>query len=224
MEQRNVCKLFDLRYDWFDAANSTNQQASSTPIPLFLCPSAPKANRMVLTKDASNNQCAAGATDYCGVPAAYLYNNQATSLFAGAMNYRYGSYITRISDVRDGTSNTLIVVEMADKPSVWRAGRLVTDNSGTVYNAAGNSIGSGQWAAPNWNHLRSYSFDGATQFGPCAVNCSNGASIYAFHPGGANVLFVDGSVHFLSQARTSQELMVALVTANGGEVLSSDDF
>ena len=67
------------------------------------------------------------------------------------------------------------------------------------------------------------SADGKTPFGPCAVNCSNSASIYGFHPGGANVLFVDGSVRFL-KAGMSQELLVALVSYAGGEVLSPDDF
>ena len=30
------------------------------------------------------------------------------------------------------------------------------------------------------------------------VNCTSNDEIYSFHAAGANVLFVDGSVHFLS--------------------------
>lgn len=215
-------KMFDLRHDWFDAKDSANQKAASARIPEFVCPGAPSPERTVRTKDGAGNEFAAGVTDYCGVPAAYSNDNNQMNLHAGAMNYRYGSFQIRIKDIGDGAANTLIVVEMGDKPNGWRAGKLVQDNSDKVHTTTG--IGSGQWAAPNWNHIRSYSFDGKTAFGECAVNCSNGAAIYGFHDGGANALFVDGSVRFLNQAKTSQALLIALVSTNGGEPLSADDF
>ena len=213
---------FDLRYDWFNAKDSTNQKAAAARIPEFICPGAPSPERTVRTKDGAGTEFAAGVTDYCGVPAAYSNDNQQSNLHAGAMNYRYGSYQIHNKDIGDGTSNTIIVVEMGDKPNGWRAGKLVQDNSDKVHTTTG--IGSGQWAAPNWNHIRSHSFDGATAFGECAVNCSNGAAIYGFHDGGANALMVDGSVRFLSQTKTSQALLIALVSTNGGEPIAAGDF
>ncbi|QJW93735.1 DUF1559 family PulG-like putative transporter [Frigoriglobus tundricola] len=215
-------RAFDLRYDWSDAKDSTNQKAAAARVPEFVCPGAPNPERTVRTKDAAGTEFAAGVTDYCGVPAAYSNDTQPSNLHAGAMNYRYGSYQIHNTDIGDGTSNTIIVVEMGDKPNGWRAGKLVHDNADKVHTNTG--IGSGQWAAPNWNHIRSYSFDGATAFGECAVNCSNGAAIYGFHDGGANALFVDGSVRFLGRANTSQALLIALVTTNGGEPLAAGDF
>jgi prepilin-type processing-associated H-X9-DG protein len=219
-----VNRLYDPTKDWYDAVNSANQQAAATRIPAFVCPAAPDPNRVVRTRDGAGKGFAAAVTDYCGVPAIYHNNNQPGNLLPGAMNHRYGSARIRVSDIGDGASNTLIVVEMADKPNHWVAGRRVADNAAKVYDAPGEGLGHGQWAAPNWNHLRTYTFDGQAPFGECAVNCNNGAGVYAFHPGGANVLFVDGSARFLSQARTTQALLVALVTTNGGEPLSPDDF
>ncbi len=55
----------------------------------------------------------------------------------------------------------------------------------------------------------------------CAVNCINSNEVYSFHPGGANVVMADGSVHFL-KAGTSLQLLRALVTRAGGETVTPD--
>ena len=41
-------------------------------------------------------------------------------------------------------------------------------------------------------------------------------AVYGFHPGGVNVLFVDGSVHFVKQTIDVRSF-AALVTRNGNE-------
>jgi prepilin-type processing-associated H-X9-DG protein len=43
------------------------------------------------------------------------------------------------------------------------------------------------------------------------------------HPGGVNVMFVDGSVHWIKSS-ISPNAWWALGTINGGEVLSSDSY
>jgi prepilin-type processing-associated H-X9-DG protein len=43
------------------------------------------------------------------------------------------------------------------------------------------------------------------------------------HPGGANFLFADGSVHFLKQS-ISPVTYCALGSRNGGEVISADAY
>ena len=50
-----------------------------------------------------------------------------------------------------------------------------------------------------------------------------GEELTSQHPGGANVLFADGSVHFLKQTMNSLAL-AALCTRAGGEVLSADSY
>jgi prepilin-type N-terminal cleavage/methylation domain-containing protein/prepilin-type processing-associated H-X9-DG protein len=59
--------------------------------------------------------------------------------------------------------------------------------------------------------------------GPCALNCTNDREVYAFHSGGANAAFADGSVRFL-EASLSIRVLAALVTRAGGEVVSAGDF
>jgi len=133
-------------------------------------------------------------------------------------------HAVRLAEVTDGTSNTMLVVEMADKPNRWRAGSLHDDRtSDTTARPIVEGFSFGQWIAPNWNHLRAYTPDGKESFGNCAVNCSNAGSIYSFHPGYANVLMVDGSVRRV-RAGLDEVLLVALVSIADGEFLSEADY
>ena len=55
------------------------------------------------------------------------------------------------------------------------------------------------------------------------TNWSSNNEIYSFHPGGANHVFADGSVHFVKNS-TSASVFVALISPNRGEVISSDGY
>jgi prepilin-type N-terminal cleavage/methylation domain-containing protein/prepilin-type processing-associated H-X9-DG protein len=50
-----------------------------------------------------------------------------------------------------------------------------------------------------------------------------GEELTSQHPGGVNVLFADGSVHFLKN-QTNPRSLAALCTRDGGEVVSSDSY
>ena len=61
---------------------------------------------------------------------------------------------------------------------------------------------------------------------PTAKNCRYAASAKGFksnHPGGCNMLFADGSVHFLKKS-INLDTYNALGSRNGGEVVSADSF
>jgi prepilin-type processing-associated H-X9-DG protein len=55
------------------------------------------------------------------------------------------------------------------------------------------------------------------------INCTTNNEIFSFHPGGANLLFADGSVHFIKET-INPFTMVGLVTRAMGEILSSDSY
>ena len=69
-----------------------------------------------------------------------------------------------------------------------------------------------------------YSF-GWCKLGQANSNASGGQYINAAsnHPGGANFLFCDGSVHFI-KSTISLNTYWALGTKAGGEVISSDSY
>jgi prepilin-type processing-associated H-X9-DG protein len=122
--------------------------------------------------------------------------------------------MTRVLDISDGTSNTLLAAEDAGRPQLWRAGRPVP----------GAFAAGGPWASSaNPVVISGASADGAILLGPCGINCTNERQPYSFHASGANFLFADGSVHFLLAA-IDIRVLAALATRAGGEVVSGSDW
>jgi prepilin-type processing-associated H-X9-DG protein len=120
---------------------------------------------------------------------------------------------TRLADILDGTSYTILMAECAGRPALWQGRKQVPN----VW------LTGGPWASRNLLTGRGATPDGTAFYGPCAVNCTNDREVYSFHPGGANVVFADGSVRFLS-ADLSIRVFARLVTRAGGEVVSDSDF
>jgi prepilin-type processing-associated H-X9-DG protein len=80
----------------------------------------------------------------------------------------------------------------------------------------------GPWANPN-SRISVGGFDPSnpsSPVGPCVVNCINDKEIYAFHPGGANILMGDGSVRFL-KVGVHIDIVLQLLTRARGEVNTS---
>jgi len=230
VEQQNLANIS--RYDR-SVVDPTNlpppigtTPAGGTKLSLLLCPSAP--DRVVdygpyfASAGLPVTTLLLGATDYAVMRG---FNQSFRTRCApsvpwpgtaesGAMGVRGGRL--RITDMTDGTTNTLLVVEDAGRQQVYARGRTVSPNSpgsvGWTLNAA--------WADYNTKvTLDGFSEDGLTQNGGCAcVNASNVDEIYAFHTGGANVLRGDGSVVFLRQS-VAAPIVAALITRANGEVI-----
>ena len=111
--------------------------------------------------------------------------------------------------IGDGTSNTIIFGELAGRPDSYVAGRKVPGR---------DEVLGGPWAAyENGLIVKGFSRDGTKSPGRCAINCNN-QDVYSFHPGGANILFADGHVRFMSATIDIREF-VKMVTRAGGEVI-----
>jgi prepilin-type processing-associated H-X9-DG protein len=132
-----------------------------------------------------------------------------------------------IAGITDGTSNTVMVGEMAARPVGYNHARQIYIQNGGPVDGIINPTngGGGAWADPfSYAHLNGSSANGIRGMGgTCVINCTSNNEIFAFHPGGANLLFADGSVHFLKET-INPFTMVALVTRAGGEIISSDSY
>jgi prepilin-type N-terminal cleavage/methylation domain-containing protein/prepilin-type processing-associated H-X9-DG protein len=214
LEQEPLARIY--RWDK-KSQGPENQPVATVQLRVLQCPSAEPDRWATAVEDPTNYSY--GGKGACGDYGAVREIDTSLvqlALVDPAANYQgvlTKNYLTRLADVTDGTSQTLLVTEYAGRPQLWRAGRPVpgTYVSGAAW--VGGPLTFGQGSSP----------DGATKPGPCAINCTNDHEVYGFHPGGVNAVFADGSGHFL-RADMDIRIFARLVTRAGGEVVSGGDF
>jgi len=126
--------------------------------------------------------------------------------------------IATISSVTDGTSNSILVGEVLP----------LADANNAFWTSTGSASGTTIPLGYDTNSFdaRNPACNGNWQGASAPLGCRYAASAKGFasrHPGGANMLFADGSVHFLKKS-ISMPTYCALGSRNGGEVLSSDTY
>jgi prepilin-type N-terminal cleavage/methylation domain-containing protein/prepilin-type processing-associated H-X9-DG protein len=225
IEQDNLYKAYNLNAPFFytnAAAGIDNQAVTETPIKILQCPSAPDNHdykNYSLPPPYNFVSWNGSSSDYgplVGVDMFFLapfLNFPPTYSLEGALR---PDRKIRIADILDGTSNTLLTAEIAARPTLWQ-GRTQVNDRVTYFSGAGG------WGDATSGNAQLYgsSQDGTTNPGTCGINCSNDFGMYAFHSGGANALFADGSVHFLKE-NIDITVLVALITRAGSETPTQD--
>jgi prepilin-type processing-associated H-X9-DG protein len=130
-----------------------------------------------------------------------MFDTKTTTFPSRLLRYRPGKF----SDVTDGLSNTIAIVERGGKPyDMLNGKRNVTDD-----NPKADYPGQVGWSV-------SISFFWSINEHGVGVNEWNSRGIYSVHPGGANVGIADGSVRFLSDSTDFQALVSLYGKADGG--------
>jgi prepilin-type N-terminal cleavage/methylation domain-containing protein/prepilin-type processing-associated H-X9-DG protein len=259
LEGGTLFNSINFAYEYNDATGG-NFTGTAAVVNLFLCPSAVhvSGNRDTAPNDpnASPYEKSAGQgygyTDYA--PSIYTDINVVNGVLVGGgvgattiVPYRNQNAaakgllkdgLTRISEIVDGTSNTVAIIECTGRderyasqflegqyPFVRGAGPAGSPNARHRFwrwADPGNAFGtSGQ---PNNKGFPAYeSIPWATS--PVTPGNQAGANEepFSFHKGGVNALFGDGSVRFLKETVNLTSFR-AILTIGGGEAVSSDSY
>ncbi|VTS01930.1 DUF1559 domain-containing protein [Tuwongella immobilis] len=245
IEQENLFRNYNLNFPWLSSptivpGTPDNAAVVRTPVKTFICPSTPRPATTLMsgtksfvatfpytTAPSDYATCTSintGSINFFGYPA-----GTTSVTLAGAMRFDAkgaglglvgigASSPIAITGITDGTSNTILLFEDAGRPERWIGGVRVNASSQT----------DGGWG----DHESDYGLDGVTvnratnpptSTGPgnCVINCDNDNETYAFHTGGANHVFTDGSVRFIRDS-ISPQTYAALITAQGGGLTPSE--
>jgi prepilin-type N-terminal cleavage/methylation domain-containing protein len=230
VEQSGLFNGFNIAQPYTAPVNTT---VVGIQLNMMVCPSAPPYRTMVYTDPLSQLFYGAGwsvtlaAGDYAvddGVADSWMtLNNVPHTAGVDARGLLHGNDARKIAEATDGTSNTIMVSEDAGRPNFYLAGRQQTYGVFIPgYCNVNPPVQSNEGSGAGWADYNSEFYTD----GDCTnqhTNWSSNNEVYSFHPGGANHVFADGSVHFV-KTTTAPAVFVALITYNGGEVISADSF
>ena len=236
-EETALADLYDYTVDFDDAKNIA---AVQTKVGFMLCGSNPSGQlqhpKFKVDTVTKNSLWWAAAVNYAAsngpsttlwtAPAVVSYAKPGTTdgFFKGTV--KPGVRGRKIADILDGTSKSIAIVESAGRPQVWGFGAMVPD-SGLASSPSAKYVLLCSWANSNEMLVKGFKQDMtqadlASQIkspGPQMINGSNNYGVYAFHPGGANFLFADGSARFLTDT-TSADVVAALLTIKAGDAVT----
>jgi prepilin-type N-terminal cleavage/methylation domain-containing protein/prepilin-type processing-associated H-X9-DG protein len=193
-----------------------------------------------------------GVTDYSPTAITDINPTGATSATYPATPYRSLAYQangvlkngkTTIAEITDGTSNSIMMAEDAGRDPRYLSGYIDAGyNTAFGWTAAYNTLDASvgqprrewRWAEPGNaitvsgqinNSYRPMNSSTSTFVAAGSLVTDSGANdeIFSYHPGGAICLFADGSAKFL-KSTLNVVILRGLVTLNGGEVISADQY
>jgi prepilin-type N-terminal cleavage/methylation domain-containing protein len=220
-------KTTTLRINYLDDVHSPNNApAIDSVIPIYLCPSTSRIqktrgpdNRIRLFPDPEGmtiaNGGGMGCTDYGGIDGPntsikslanqlYYTSHRGVLLILDDSDPNYESHRVHVSEIVDGTSKTILVGESTGR------------------GATPDASGSGKW------HDRGAWAEGANIFtighpvsylpgNDNGTGLTDGRELFSDHPGGAQVVMCDNSVHFIDE-EIDVQVLAALCTRDGREL------
>lgn len=247
IEQEALGNAYDPTTNWDSA---TNLPITSVQLAIAQCPSAANSTRLDNNPAASapfgwgtNNPPVVAVTDYAGVYGVHPAFSAATGIVPanpyGVITNSLGAdpYPVTITDIRDGTSHTILVAESAGRPFLFNQGGVQQGLDLTQHGVNG-----GGWSRPAseiW--IIGFADKGGTiPGGSFTINAANGldatgvypltvpagaalgtdgsGQIFGFHAGGANIALADGSVRMLT-SNVAPAIIAALATRANGDVV-----
>ncbi len=212
MEEQGIADQYSFDYHWFErnlpTPETSNYEVSRQTIATLLCPTVPQ-HELPGTSDYAVNQAISGVVRTTLVGSGLVSDREDwNSVLNNEPPYpndpKASWKPTRLSEVVDGLSKSMMIFEDAGRPTEYVKGA-----------STGRSVLGGPWADDDAPYKSNELCDGV----PILMNCTNREEMYSFHPGGTMIALGDGSVHFY-QDDTDPEVMVSQFTRAGAEVYS----
>jgi prepilin-type N-terminal cleavage/methylation domain-containing protein/prepilin-type processing-associated H-X9-DG protein len=212
IEQGALASIYNYKAAWDSAAN---QAARTKVIPIMICPSAPRERLL-----ASSDYAVAIAFDSTAATQSGLNTSAREQLRPkgrGFFQHPWDAYNpppaqpngrmpptppTRVEDVQDGLSTTMVLVEDVGRPYYYVRGSSTangSENLGSAYSWASDA---------HAIYLQAWCNNST-------VNCHNNNEIFSFHSGGAIYLFGDGAVRWIKE-NIRPATFLALYTREAG--------
>ncbi|MBX3413571.1 MAG: DUF1559 domain-containing protein [Pirellulales bacterium] len=199
LEQSAIEGIYDYEqgYD-----HLVNQPLVNLPVSIYQCPSTPGDRSMKIINNLSFYSLGTPdlgrmgqATDYFGIRVVMDRDQTRRKGVFRAVFPQISGFEReeplKLSQVTDGLSNTILLVEEAGRPERYAGKQAIGKQN---YYA-------GTWAGVNGEML--YSIDPHVQTAPaagdCFINGNNFYTPYSFHPGGVVICLCDGSARFLPE-------------------------
>lgn len=219
IEQENLQKLYDFNQNWWEGTNPT---AAGVPVKTYQCPSVPDRRDVTAAvakppRPAMTFPVPLAPTDYEAIMGVQTTINPSLYMGENRRSVMYRNSQVKMTQISDGTSNTVMVVECAARPAVYR--RRSVDQSVMNDQGYGWADSEGPFSLDGADR-NGIAFEGVTPAANArAINATNFNEPYSFHSGGANCLFTDGHVQFIRES-VPLDVFAAMCTRAAGEVVS----
>ena len=222
-EQQNLQDLYDFTQHWWEGSNPT---AAAVPVLFFQCPSTPVADPVLSAiahdpRPAMTFSNPIARTDYeaiMGLKPSSINPHLPQAIYNSSNRYSVMHRNSRngFRNIVDGSSNTIMIVETAGRPTVFRDGYQREDLANDQGICWADS--EGPYSLDGSNSDGSLEGQGPAAGCSIAMNVRNDNEPYGFHTGGLQALFADGHVQYISEEIPLQTF-AALVTKSAKEVV-----
>jgi prepilin-type N-terminal cleavage/methylation domain-containing protein/prepilin-type processing-associated H-X9-DG protein len=218
-----------------DASGNLTYTGVGSGVPLFNCPAEPRSVPQSIPQQLQTWYVALLGRDTFFHALSYDPSFGGSPEMMGVIS----TTPARITDITDGTSNTVMIVERPPVPSFDMSSWGLPVSPGLTYDTGIGAVttfytwlfntpttSEGPWFAGAGTECAPLLFAHPT----LPTDYCGYYYPYSFHPGGFNVAFADGSVRFLNYDVTRQfpdgsmSVMEALATRSGGEIIPGDAY
>lgn len=222
MEENSIADQYDFKKNWWENTNAVTQQPSIFKCPTALPPAGGYASIDGPTRDSDSaapslNPNNFGKTDYevfTGVKDKIFPNTNNIYQNKGPVcdGVLVKDETTRIAQITDGLSHSLLIVECASRPDTYKA----SNGKNTPTGATNQCLGWADSLGPFKLHGIDTNGDKCNNCGVMPFNGINDGEAYSFHPGTMNAVFADGSTRNISE-NIDLYVMAAIITRCDGQ-------